>query len=132
MFIKALAIPADTDQPMRWVQIDTEDLDTMQQLVGGDIEFTPVDGEVELMLNEEGKLRGLPHNPRAQLILWAPWLANPEAVTPRLDPLDGDAVVLGAPDDEGNSTSLTPEQVQRYTGPMVMHGWDTITEEQTA
>lgn len=40
-------------------------LDSLQSQVGGYIEFLDVDGKVAAIINEEGKLTGLPDNPLA-------------------------------------------------------------------
>ena len=39
----------------------SNDIDTMQKIVGGYIEISSING-VDFICNEEGKLRGLPHN----------------------------------------------------------------------
>jgi hypothetical protein len=40
-------------------------LDELQQLVGGYIEFVPVNEQGWLVVNEDGKLKNLPENPKA-------------------------------------------------------------------
>lgn len=60
---KALIIPADPARPAR-TQAITADLDTLQQLVGGNIEAVSGD-DWHFYLNEEGKILGLEPNVRA-------------------------------------------------------------------
>lgn len=51
----------DPGHPWRATWIRNE-LTQLQALVGGYIETVPVDGEMLLLVNEEGKLQGLPAN----------------------------------------------------------------------
>lgn len=75
------------------------ELTFLQDLVGGYIEAVVVpEGGYDLIINEEGKLEGLPYNARAT-----------ELASPMLAPGDvivGDVVVTGAVDAEGEMTSV--------------------------
>lgn len=72
-------------------------LDELNTRVGGWIEVAPaMDREITLYCNEEGKIMGLPHNEAASIMLGP---NNPDWIA-------GDAVVVGAPDSEGNDTDL--------------------------
>ena len=62
--------------------------------------------EATLILNEEGKLMGLPMNRRATLLLWVHltrWRGH--------DALAGDVLIVGRPDDDGNMQDVPRELV---------------------
>ncbi len=71
-------------------------LENLQESVGGLIEIIDIEDNVCILCNEEGKLIGLEGNRR---------LAN--------DILVGTFYVCGS-DNEGELTSLTPSQINRY------------------
>lgn len=71
-----------------------------RELVGGYLEMLRVDDEIDLWLNEEGKLDGL--EPNFQLV------HNGKVI----DVVVGD-VFFASHDDEGNTTSLTDKQINR-------------------
>ena len=76
-------------------------LDSMQKLVGGTIQaIYPFDKPVALICNDEGKLLGMEMN----------------RMLPEMDDIIcGPFFLCGAPPDSEEFTSLTPEQVERYT-----------------
>lgn len=74
---------------------DTDELAVLQSLVGGYIEVVPMDRPVSVFCNEEGKIKGLPINYRADHVLGIP-----------NDVLVGTVVVLGEVDEDGETTSL--------------------------
>lgn len=83
------------------VSIGTE-LEDMQAAVGGDIEVTyPFEDEVGLVMNEEGKLNGMPLN-RA--------LRTEDGDV--YDIVAGDFLVVGLTEDDFGS--LTPEQMNKF------------------
>lgn len=73
------------------------DLDILQTLVGGSIQFVPLDRHSSLYRNAEGKLQGLPGNRR---------LDNGDIVT--------GTFVIFYDDGTRDNASLTDEQVERY------------------
>jgi hypothetical protein len=77
-----------------------DDYKTSQELVGGYIERLMIDDEIDLWLNEEGKLNGL--QPNFNLV------RNDKVI----DVVVGD-VFFASHDDEGNTTSLTEEMISR-------------------
>ena len=95
--VKIIRVPVDE---LAYVDEIDATLESYQQLVGGYIEIIyPFDGyEVALVLNEEGKLKGLPVN-RYLMQDGIPY-----------DIIVGDAFVIGAHDDEEDFTSLTDEE----------------------
>ena len=72
-------------------------LEAMQTAVGGYIEIVGLEEDICILLNEEGKLEGLPPNRR---------LGN--------DILVGDFYVCGS-SEEGDLTSLPEDAMERYT-----------------
>lgn len=77
-------------------------LKPLQELVGGYIEFVPLDDErVTLYCNDEGKILGLPPT--------AAWVDPKNGEV--LDLLAGNLVALGPLDDEGDYTDATLESI---------------------
>ena len=63
-------------------------LEELQGLVGGLIQFAYTDDNIQIICNEEGKMKGLPVNREATLY-WADWVGRiPD------DILVGDVVIL--------------------------------------
>lgn len=86
------------------VQIDG--LKDMQRIVGGWIQPIAIEVggvEVEMYLNEEGKIIGLPRNDEAT------GLCRPGVDIFEGDFISGDVFIIGGVDDEGESTSIPPE-----------------------
>jgi hypothetical protein len=78
---------------------DSNELLTLQMAVGGLIEAKTLESGYTLIMNEEGKLKGLPINERATEI----WLAN----FPNFpDVILGDVIIAGGYDDEGEQLGL--------------------------
>jgi hypothetical protein len=87
-------------------------LESLQKLVGGNIEVAPQPStEYTIYCNEEGKLLGLPVNGKAQQIWQALWRTDFLA-----DYLAGDIFITGGVDEEGNEQSLTDEQIKELQG----------------
>ncbi|MCO4274304.1 DUF3846 domain-containing protein [Pseudarthrobacter sp. HLT3-5] len=104
--IHAILVPADEERPLYKVAI--EGLTGLQAAVGGLIEVMDIDRpDATLILNEEGKVMGLPMNRRATLLLWVHltrWRGH--------DALAGDVLIVGRPDDEGNMQDVPRELVE--------------------
>ena len=79
--------------------------DTLKAAVGGWLEGVPLVG-VTAYVNEEGKIMGLPVNALATRLAH-----GDEAIYPH-DTINGDMIVLGALDDDGECTSLSDEWVR--------------------
>lgn len=75
------------------------DLETKQKIVGGLIEVTSLldDDSVDIICNEEGKILGLPLNRDVGY-----------------DIIAGTFIIAGTADDEGEFTSLSEEQIEKY------------------
>lgn len=97
MNIKVIKIPVGSD-PMV-VQIPNT-LDAMKAIVGGWIEIVSLGDGLDLCLNEEGKLLGLPPN---------------VALFGGQDVVAGDCFLLRH-DEEGESISVTIEDINKFVG----------------
>jgi hypothetical protein len=98
--IRVLVVPVG--QPPEVQEYEKLDLAQMQALVGGGyIQMVPyLGGDVDLVCDEEGKLKDLePNRP-----LWGGH-----------DYAYGQFFFVGGADDEGESTSLTDEQITKLT-----------------
>ena len=102
--ITVVRVPVDTEEPMRWAEID-DGLAALQAEVGGLVECVRLDDRVDMWINEEGKLENLPVNPRATSFLWA-------AGGGMFDSIAGPAV-LACHDEDGGTTSLQQADVTR-------------------
>lgn len=78
--------------------------ETISQAVGGWIECVGLTPTLDMWVNEEGKLDGLPYNPDATAIFWSHFGFGTDIIV-------GD-VVFTSHDEEGNTTSLENEQMQ--------------------
>ena len=94
-----IIITKKVNEPCEIKTMDTLELKDMQAMVGGYIECLHVGNGVDMWLNDEGKLYGLPVN----LVL-----GSPEREI--LDTIQGD-VFFASCDDEGTTIGLTDEQV---------------------
>ena len=102
---KALMIPTETDQLPTIVEVNG--LADLQAAVEGYVE--PVDGDdFTAWVNEEGKLKGMPFNPRADRFLH---LAIP--ALPTWDCIVGPVIITGGADDDGDNTDISPELIER-------------------
>ncbi|ROP38970.1 DUF3846 domain-containing protein [Saccharothrix texasensis] len=97
--LTAIVIPADERQPIRQQQIEPHDLNAYRQIVGGNLEVVTLDRPpVSLYLNEEGKLEGLPVNPRATALAWV----HNSALRAATDVIVGPAFIVGPVDRHGD------------------------------
>ena len=80
--------------------VEYEDkLEVLQQMVGGLIEYVPVCNNIDMIINDEGKLEGLDINPLATILF-------------SYDYIVGDALIVGI-NDEGENISLTDKEIER-------------------
>jgi len=98
--VKGLVVPVDPELPMEVREF--QKLEDYQSVVGGWIEAVDVPPlGITMYVNEEGLLRKLPFNSRATFLWWYE--------VPRVRhqaKLVGDAVLVGLPDPDGESTSI--------------------------
>lgn len=71
--------------------------------VGGYIQCVTMKDGLDIWLNEEGKLIGLPYNPIGTAI-WADSYGTTDIIV-------GDIIITSGADDEGNTLGLSDEQV---------------------
>ena len=106
VLLHAILIPTDEERPLYKTAIDG--LSGLQDAVGGLIQAVDLGPlNATFFVNEEGKLQQQPINRRATL-MW--WLLFPSAR--HMDVIVGDAVMVGHPDEDGNSTDV-PEAVTK-------------------
>lgn len=104
--IRGIYVPSDVSQPLEAREFTK--LEDYQQAVDGSIEAVDVpDLGITIYVNEEGLLRHLDFNSRATF-LW--WHYVPAARQHAM--LVGNAVIVGMPDKEDNSTDV-PEAAYR-------------------
>ena len=100
------AVQVTVDGRIRVIDLDTveSELSTLQDAVGGWIQALDVVGGMSMYLNEEGKILGLPINPVGTAYFVDTWGEGHDVI-------NGDVVFTGLPDNEGETTGLTPEQL---------------------
>jgi hypothetical protein len=102
----AIKVTAEGNASIIDLMADSNELLTLQMAVGGLIEAKTLESGYTLIMNEEGKLQGLPINERATEI----WLAN----FPNFpDVILGDVVIAGGYDDEGEQLGLDSDYANR-------------------
>lgn len=95
-----IVIPADEEAPIEFRLFGQ--LTDYQEAVGGWFEAVDLDDiSASFFVNEEGKVIGLPQNRRATLLWWV----NHRAMHGR-DVIMGDTVLIGLPDDEGDTQDV--------------------------
>ncbi|MDQ0868988.1 hypothetical protein QFZ70_001461 [Arthrobacter sp. V1I9] len=108
--IHAIQIPVDEQRPLYKVAING--LSSMQEAVGGYVQFIDLGPlHASMVMNEEGKLQKLPINRRATLMFW---LLFPSVR--HNDVIVGDAILVGLPDKDGNTTDVPQEVVDLLFG----------------
>lgn len=104
---KVVIIPAEGEPYIQDINGETVDYDTLSEGVGGWIECVGLDRNLDLWVNEEGKLIGLPFNPLATL-LWEKYFGNTDIIM-------GDAVITAGSDDEGETLAFEEEDAMSFT-----------------
>ena len=75
-------------------------LEAMQEIVGGYIETVPINENIVLVCNEEGKLKNLPKN---RDLVWKLGEVDGKQLIVHRDTICGDAFICGKKDDEFRS-----------------------------
>ena len=102
----AIKLTAEGNASIIDLMADSNELLTLQMAVGGLIEPKTLASGYTLIMNEEGKLQGLPINTSATEI----WLAN----FPNFpDVIVGDVVIAGGTDEEGEQLGLDPDYAKK-------------------
>lgn len=107
MTVTAIVIPCEHDEPMWTTTLADDTLHGLQRLVGGLIDVVDIPHDGTMVFHDEGKLIGLPVNYRATALLWALRTEFIDA-----DVLNGDVIIVGQPDDDGDTTSAPAIFVQ--------------------
>jgi len=102
---KAIYIP--TLGSMEIIDLEFDSLKKLQASVGGWVQAIDLSETMSMWCNEEGKMLQLSHNPFGQAF----W----EKSFGRTDYIVGDIVITGGVDDEGDTISLTDEQIAFVT-----------------
>ena len=107
--VKGIYVPVDETEPLEQREFAT--LDDYQTAVDGWIEAVEIPSlGITIYVNEEGLLRRLPFNPRASFLWWFHVPGAHQAM------LVGNAVIVGALDENGESTDVPQEVVDLLTG----------------
>lgn len=106
--VKGIYVPIDESEPLELREFAT--FDDCQAAVDGWIEAVDVPSlGVTIYVNEEGLLRHLPFNPRASFLWWFHVPGAHQAM------IVGNAVIVGLPDENGDSTDMPREVVDLLT-----------------
>ncbi|NKY18889.1 DUF3846 domain-containing protein [Tsukamurella spumae] len=98
---------------MSVLDIGAGDYQAWQKRVGGTFDVMNIyRPDAGLVIHDEGKIIGLPLNRRASLLLWvhnSPFRG--------VDTIMGECLIVGAPDDEGETQSCPAELLESLTRP---------------
>lgn len=106
--ITGILIPSDETQPLKLVEFDAENVETIQGMVGGSFEAFNFDSPpASILANDEAMLWSLPHNLRGTVLLWqhAKGLRGQAYIS-------GDAILTGAPSQSGRTKSVPPQLIE--------------------
>lgn len=106
--IELLLIPADVEVPASLLAVEPDDRSTIEEAVGGWVQFVPA-GPAYLIMDSEGGKKGLPPNYRATA-LWEAFFHAPV-----IDLICGPVLVAGAASTTGHITGC-PAVVRRMCG----------------
>lgn len=109
---KAFKVKSEADfHEYEIIEFDEENsLEVLQEAVGGLIDLVKISDDLDLWVNDEGLLMGLPRNYFAMKVYTHAYHTQGLIV--------GDVIFTGGVDEEGNSLGLTDEQIDRL---IVMH-----------
>lgn len=111
--VRGIYLPADDREKL--VVHDFAGAEDYTRCVDGYIEAVDVpDLGIRIYVNEEGLIRRLPFNSRASFLWWYYVPAARESL------LVGDAVIVGCPDADGETTDVPEAVLQLLTEPVSM------------
>ena len=99
------AVIIKTNGTTEVVDISTDALATLQGAVGGWVQAIDITDTLTMWVNEEGKLEGLDHNPRAQQYFDMRFGSGADIIV-------GDAVFTGGTDRNGDTLGLDSETIE--------------------
>ncbi|MET4669112.1 DUF3846 domain-containing protein [Streptomyces sp. PvR018] len=108
--ITGILLPCDEDQPIKRVEVDAENVEVLQQIVGGAYEAFDFDTPpASIIANDGAMLWSLPHNLRATVMLWqhAKGLRGQSYI-------NGDALLTGKPDARGRTKSVPSDLISLF------------------
>jgi hypothetical protein len=97
-------IHISTDNKIEVMEVEQIEYDTLYEAVNGLVELVSINEDIDMWLNEEGKVNGLEPNIIASLLY--------NKVFPNFDVIMGDVVITGGADDEGNTVGLSDQSIQ--------------------
>lgn len=106
--ITGILFPCDEEQPIKRVEVDAENVEVIQGIVGGTFEAYNLDHPpASFLANDEAMLWSLPFNMRATVLLWQ----HAKGLRGRAY-ISGDALLTGAPDGSGRTKSVPPQLIE--------------------
>ncbi|MDQ0776348.1 hypothetical protein QF026_004814 [Streptomyces aurantiacus] len=106
--ITGILFPCDEEQPIKRVEVDAENIETIQGIVGGTFEAFNFDNPpASILANDEAMLWSLPYNLRATVLLWQ----HAKGLRGRVY-ISGDAILTGAPSRSGRTKSVPPQLIE--------------------
>jgi len=96
-------ITISIDNQVDIIEVDAIEYETLSTAVNGMIELVSLSEDVDMWLNEEGKLRGMEPNVLATLLF--------NKVFPNFDVIMGDIIITGGSDDDGNTVGLSDASI---------------------
>ncbi|MBM4646548.1 DUF3846 domain-containing protein [Rhodococcus hoagii] len=109
--IRGIVIPANDELSVQVVEFEQGDINAYQRYVGGMFQCLDIDSPpASIFCNEEAKLIGLELNRRATMLWWTHYPPSRHA-----DIINGDVVIVGQPDDEGETQGVPDELLSLLT-----------------
>ena len=96
-------ITISIDNQVDIIEVDAIEYETLSTAVNGMIELVSLSEDVDMWLNEEGKLNGYNPNILATLLF--------NKVFPDFDVIMGDVISTGGSDDDGNTVGLSDASI---------------------
>lgn len=98
---KIIIIVCEVGKEARVVSVENE-LEDLQNVVGGNIEFYDLDDEISIICNEEGKINGMGLNRVIR-----------DEKNKIIEVMAGDFIIVGSDYETGDIKSLTEEQIRK-------------------
>lgn len=98
---KVLTITTNNDVNIK--EVDSVEYETLYEAVNGLVELVSINEDIDMWLNEEGKLNGLEPNVLATLLF--------NKVFPTFDVIMGNIIITGGADEEGNTVGLSDASI---------------------
>ena len=93
-----------TDNIVEIKEVESIEYETLSTAVNGMIELVSINKDIDMWLNEEGKIIGLEPNVIASMIFYKAFS--------QLDIIKGNVIITGGSDDDGNTVGLSDESIQ--------------------